>query len=87
MKLQLDMSCQSYTQKRIRFISHDFRLSSFAAASFAPEKINSSRSLSSFAEKLDLQFAIQIIYSEYNKIIIKLKSGRSQRVAKDTVVY
>jgi len=29
MKLQLGMVCQSYTQKRIRFISHDFRLSSF----------------------------------------------------------
>ena len=36
------------------------------------QKLNPSRSLSSFAVKLDPKFAIKIIYSEYNKIIIKL---------------
>jgi hypothetical protein len=36
------------------------------------QKLNRSRSLSSFAVKLDPKFAIKIIYSEYNKIIIKL---------------
>jgi hypothetical protein len=36
------------------------------------QKLNPSRSLSSFAVKLDPKFAIKIIYSEYNKIRKKI---------------
>ena len=36
------------------------------------QKLIPSMSLSSFAVKLDPTFVIKIIYSEYNKIIIKL---------------
>ena len=51
------------------------------------QKLNPSRSLSSFAVKLDPKFAIKIIYSEYNIIIIKLNCTNNYAIIKNQNNY
>ena len=50
---------------------------------FLRQKLNPSRSLSSFAVKLDKKLVIKIIYSEYNNIIIKLNCTNNYAMIKN----